>query len=247
MAQPRHLLHAPIREGLISIQFDPVSMEAVKEFSDAIASQYDNVLDIWSHAFELEVGQTALTKNERNATGRRFDTPKQGQPHVVLAQRGELTYSRLQPYGDWQDLRGAAKPLWELFARICKPQRVNRVAVRYINSMPLPLKPGEDFSKYLEASPQIPPELPQAVTAFLQRVVIKDPKTGNLAIVTQALEGAESTGSSDITVILDIDVSRRTQISPEDEAIWTILDTLRDLKNEIFFRHLTEDAVELFA
>lgn len=247
MAQPRYLPRAPIREGLISIQFDPVSMDAIKAFAEAIAPRYDNILDIWSHAFELEVGQDTLMKNERNATGKRFDTPKGGQPHVVLAQRGEFTYSRLQPYGDWQDLRGAAEPLWELFLQVAKPQRINRVAVRYINAMALPLQPGEDFSKYLTASPQVPGGLPQAVTAFLQRIVVQEPTTGNLAVVTQAFEGADSTESSNITVILDIDVSRKIQLAPEDITVWTTLDSLRDLKNKIFFEHLTQDAVELFA
>lgn len=245
MAIPRHLDNAPIREGLINLQFEPVSLEAVEGFSKGIASSYGNVLDIWNHAFELQVGQAAPTRNERSAHGRRFDNPKNGPPHVVLAQRNSFTYSRLQPYGDWDDLRGAARPLWDKFVAAARPSRVTRVAVRYINSMVLPLQPGEDFSKYLTASPQIPAALPQEVSGFLQRVVTRD-ALGNLAVVTQAFEGAQTAGSSDITVIMDIDVFRNTQLKPEADEIWGILDSLRDFKNRIFFEHLTEAAVELF-
>jgi len=245
MAAPRHLNKAPIREGLISLQFEPVPMDAVKEFSEAIASRYDNALDIWSHAFELQLGQATPTRNERSANGRRFDSPKEGSPHVVLVQRNSFIFSRLQPYSDWNDLRGAAQPLWNLFVEIAKPERVTRVAVRYINAMTLPLLPGEDFSKYLTASPQVPPGLPQAVSGFLQRIMTHDSR-GNLAVVTQAFEGAEATGSADITVILDIDVFRNTQLSPVDAQVWGILDNLRDFKNNIFFEHITEATMELF-
>ncbi|WP_431125821.1 TIGR04255 family protein [Variovorax paradoxus] len=246
MATPRHLNNAPIREGLISLQFDAVSLDAVKAFSEAIASGYSNALDIWSHAFELHIGgDLAPTKNERSANGRRFDSPREGPPHVVLAQRNSFTFSRLQPYDDWDDLRGSALPLWNLFVEIARPERVTRVAVRYINAMVLPLRPGEDFSKYLTASPQLPPELPQDVTGFLQRVVTQDSK-GNLAVVTQAFEGAEASGSAEITVIMDIDVFRNAHLRPEDAEVWSILDNLRHFKNNIFFAHLTEDAMELF-
>lgn len=245
MAVARHLENAPIREGLISLHFEPVSTDSIKLFSDTIAANYNNVLDIWSHAFELQLGQNVPAKNERSANGRRFDSPKNGPPHVVMAQRNSFTYSRLQPYSDWDDLRGAAQPLWDLFVQTTKPVRVTRVAVKYINAMGLPLQPGEDFSKYLTASPQIPPALPQEVSGFLQRIVTRDDH-GDLAIVTQAFEGAEASGSQGITVIMDIDVFRNTQLRPEDTEIWGILDNLRDFKNRLFFEHLTEDAVELF-
>lgn len=246
MATPRHLNRAPIREGLINIQFEPVSMEVVKSFGDQIAPRYASGLDIWSHDFAVEVGKVELAKHERSALGRRFDGPNEGPPHVVLVQRSEFTYSRLEPYTDWEELRGAAKPLWEQFVRAARPQRVTRVAVRFVNAMQLPIKHGDDFSKYLEASPQIPPNLPQTASAFLQRIVIGDQATGNIAIITQAFEGMDAAAPPEITVLFDIDAFRPCASAPDSDDIWTVLDSLREFKNDIFFKHLTEAAVDLF-
>jgi len=206
MAVQRHLRNAPIREGLINIQYEPVSFEAIKAFSARIADGYGSSLDIWQAAIEFQLDGGGVPKNSRSPNGCRFDSPKSGPPHVVMAQTTSFTYSRLKPYVDWEELRDAAQVMWDLFTSVAKPQRVNRLAVRYVNVMDLPLEHGEEFSEYLHAAPIIPSGLPQAVSAFLQRVVMVDRDTGDKAIVMQALEEpAALTESPNITVFLDID------------------------------------------
>ncbi len=165
-----------------------------------------------------------------------------------MAQTTSFTYSRLKPYVDWEELRDAAQVMWDLFTSVAKPQRVNRLAVRYVNVMDLPLEHGEEFSEYLHAAPIIPSGLPQAVSAFLQRVVMVDRDTGDKAIVMQALEEpAALTESPNITVFLDIDAFKARQLDAADPEIWNILDGLRNYKNKIFFEHITEKTVEMFA
>lgn len=248
MATPRHLDNAPIREGLINIQYEPVSFEVIRAFSAQVADRYGSALDIWQAAIEFKLGAQAVTKNSRSPDGCRFDSPKSGPPHVVMAQTTSFTYSRLKPYGNWEELRDAAKSMWDLFASIAKPQRVNRLAVRYVNVMELPLGDGEEFAMYLTAAPQVPPGLPQAVSAFLQRVVMLDPETGNKAIVAQAMEEAAGPGdASGVTVFLDIDAFKARHLDASDPEIWQVLGGLRDYKNKIFFEHLTEKTMEIFA
>ena len=47
-------------------------------------------------------------------------------------------------------------------------------------------------------------------------------------------------------IILDIDVSKETKLSPEDSTISDVLSILREIKNEIFFSSVTEKTKELF-
>lgn len=120
------------------------------------------------------------------------------------------------------------------------------MAVRFINLLPLPV-PFDDFSEYLTAAPNVPPNLPQGLSAFLQRVVIVDPAQNRKAIVTQALEESEiSVQTGTVGIFLDIDTFRVARVDSPNPEVWAVLDQLRDFKNAIFFDHITEKTAELF-
>jgi len=127
-----------------------------------------------------------------------------------------------------------------------KPQEVNRVAVRYINEMELPL-PLADFKEYLSAPPEVPAGLPQTLSGFFQRVVMADTVKDRMAAVSQAFEGVQATETADkITVFLDIDAFSQVSMSADSQEVWDKLDELREFKNNIFFEHLTDKTLELF-
>jgi uncharacterized protein (TIGR04255 family) len=83
--------------------------------------------------------------------------------------------------------------------------------------------------------------MPQALSGFLQRVVIPFAVDGTTAIVTQVLEPPKE---GLIPVVLDIDVFVMTRFGVNSHGIWTTLDGLRNVKNEIFFSSVTEKALE---
>ena len=121
-------------------------------------------------------------------------------------------------------------------------KRVNRLAVRYINAIELPLA-GADFDEYLTAGPRIPESLPQFLTSFLQRVVLPFAEVSGHAIITQALEAPTTRG---LTAVLDIDVFAECLIDGADPEIWSKLGQLRIIKNRIFFASLTKKALESY-
>lgn len=247
MATRRHLKNAPIREALIDIQFEPqLTIDSLNSFAEAVKSKFDKQTKIWQQSFGLEFVPDGDSKasSEQAVIGIRFDSEKLG--HVVQARVNGFTFSKLAPYKDWEEVKLAAQQAWQDFVEFSKPETVNRLAVRYINSIEIPL-PINDFSEYFTAPPQIPAKLPQGLTAFLQRVVMVDPKTQSVAVVTQALEEPQSaTQSNRVTIFLDIDSFQVKQLDPSSEELWTTFDVLRDFKNNIFFEHITERAAELF-
>lgn len=247
MAIRRQLKNAPIREALIDIQFEPqLTIDALNSFAEAVKSKFDKQTNIWQQSFGLEIVPegNSKTSSEQAVIGIRFDSEKLG--HVVQARVNGFTFSKLAPYTDWSEVKNAAQSAWQDFVKFSKPETVNRLAVRYINALELPL-PINDFSEYLTASPQVPKSLPQGLTAFLQRVVMVDPKSESMAVVTQALEESQPVAQSNkITIFLDIDSFQVKQFSVSDSELWTSFDVLRDFKNDIFFEHITERAAELF-
>ena len=247
MATRRHLKSAPISEALIDIQFEPhVSLDILNLFAEAVKSKFDRQTNIWQQSFGVEFVQEgdSKTSSEQAVIGARFDSDER--KHVVQAKVNGFTFSKLAPYANWEEINSAAKEVWDEFLQIAKPVNVTRVAVRYINALSIPLPIG-DFSEYFTASPQVPAALPQGISAFLQRVVMIDPKTKSVAAVTQALEEPQAgTISSAVTIFLDIDCFQTRQIAPNDDELWAALGVLRDFKNAIFFEHITEKTAELF-
>ncbi len=164
--------------------------------------------------------------------------------HVAILRTTGFTFCRLAPYADWDEVIGAAEPLWRDFAERCKPELVTRVNVRYINALELPM-PVDDFEAYLTAPPAVPKELPQGLSAFVQRVAIIDPKSLRRAFVTQALEEAQPELKC-LTIFLDIDTFEDVRLEPTSGKIMDVLSGLHEFKNDLFFGHITEKAAELY-
>jgi uncharacterized protein (TIGR04255 family) len=247
MANPRpHLSKAPAREALIDLQFEPaVSLDLVDKFVAIAAPSFESQVDLVEAFVGFGPDGTQATASHA-VIGRRLDSQR---THYVLQCRTSgFTLSRLSPYGEWADLRREASRWWEVFCRVANPQTISRIAVRYINAVKIPL-PMTDFSEYLSCPPLLPEGLPQALSGFLQRVIVPDDQVNCISVVTQALEGQptfDDEGGS-VTVLLDIDVFRTTRIGHAclDDA-WKGLDELRQQKNRMFFAHLTEKTVEMF-
>lgn len=245
MAKPRpHLNRAPIREAVIDIAIAPrVDLPVIAATADRLMSFFEKRSDIWEATIGLQFDEagTHTHKSGSSKVGVRFDSS--APPHVLQCRTNGFTFSRLTPYEDWNQVREAAKPYWALYSESVAPCKVTRLAVRYINALRLPL-PSQDFAEFLTATPQVPSELPQTVTGFLQRVVMTTDSYS--AVVTQSLENVLP-DQQQFVVVLDIDVWRSVALTPQDPSVWDVLDELRNRKNEIFFSHLTEKAVDMFA
>jgi uncharacterized protein (TIGR04255 family) len=246
MSEIRHLAKAPIREAVIDIQVTPpVSLEMLKAISDHLADKPHKAEQVWLEAFGFQINKDGGSSSNTNRNPFGYRLTFENEPYVLLCHLNGFTFSRLPPYKDWPEMSATAKMFWEIFLEIAKPEAVSRIAVRYINSMAIPL-PIMDFADYLESPPTIPKDLPQTIASFLQRFVIVDSPTDKVAVVTQVLE-EQLPESKDKTIILDIDSSKTFEgIAPDTDAIWPVLEELRDFKNRVFFKFLTDKAIRMF-
>lgn len=229
----------------MDIHFEPaLPMEVLTAFNETIRREFADCTTLWQQALDFEVleGGAGVARHEASTApiGYRLSDKSR----VLIVRTTGFTYSRLPPYKDWDELRESAKRLWELFLGMARPETVNRIAVRYINVLPLPIQ-TEDFSVFLKAAPVVPTGLPQGLASFLQRVVMIDPQGNRQAIVTQAMEASQPTDGR-VQIILDIDTFRSRRIGGGSPEVWSGLDSLRDFKNDIFFEHITERTAELF-
>lgn len=161
---------------------------------------------------------------------------------IVQARLDGFTFNRLRPYKEWESFRDEARALWERYCEIARPEVVSRVALRFINKIEMPL-PLRDFKEYILTIPEVAPGLPQGLSGFLMRLVIPDEHSDSIAIITETIEPPQG---DRLPLILDIDVFRERAFAPHEEGIWEAFEHLRTLKNEIFFKSITDRAKGLF-
>ena len=258
------LTNAPIREALIDFQYSsPVSIDMINGFASIAQTRFGQPRSspIWKAPFgfvsnpESATGlppdsQTPnLAQSRREAVGFRLTSAEF--PHVLLCRTTGFTFSRLTPYECWENLRLAAKAEWDSFIKTSSERSelselsVNKVAVRYINELKIPL-PLKDFAQYLACPPEVPSNLPQGVSSFLQQVVIPDSTNDCVSVITQALEPASEPSEHYVSVLLDITVSSTVHVkSMDSDKIWQVLDKLRIQKNKMFFNHITDEMVDI--
>jgi len=247
MPTPRHLKNAPITEAILDFRVKarsdlrPVDFTAVK---DRLSNRLPKVEEMRGLKTIIQVekgqGQPPVVQDV-GPQGYWFKS----QDEKVIAQFriDGFTLNRLRPYTSWEDIFPQAMELWRFYLEVAKPLAVIRLAVRYINHVPLPLGAGK-FENYLRAAPVIPSELPQYVNSFLTRVTIHNPEVGVSAHVTQALQPISD--AHGLTVILDIDAYKEADWLPRDPAIEDTFIQLRRFKNLIFFNSLTDQTLGQF-
>jgi uncharacterized protein (TIGR04255 family) len=236
---------APITEALIDIRATlpaDTSLAALEGYTRGIEDVYPKADKRYSleARFEFDSPQPRVTMPPSTPDGFLFRA--RDESSVVQARMDGFTFSKLKPYEDWKTFSGAAKELWARYVGVVSPIRATRVAVRYLNRIELPV--GVNIGDYLKTVPQIASGIPQDLGSFLMRLVIPDAASGCVAILTETTVPDQS--STVYPVILDIDVFREIKLDPSDPQLWTILEQLRNFKNTIFFRTLTELALESY-
>ncbi|MBI4421818.1 MAG: TIGR04255 family protein, partial [Gemmatimonadetes bacterium] len=221
MAEIRHLARAPITEALadfrvsLSPNFKPEAFQALK---DRLRDRYPAVEEhrFFQTSFKFEIKQGRAMPPGPTSTGLRgyFFRSEDGRDVAQFRVDG-FTYNRLAPYTSWDEIRPEALRLWELYLEIAAPEKLDRVALRYINR--IRLAPAGDLSEHLEVMPAFFPGAPDHLVTFLTRVTSHDPETGNFANVAQALE--RDTDPAAAIVILDIDVYRTSGLELETAKV----------------------------
>lgn len=247
MAEERHLARAPITEAIIDFRVRlPEGFQA-----DRFAGLKEKLHDKYPKAserrfvkkgFQLINGkQVSQVVDEKGLDGYIFKS----EDELAIAQFriDGFTFNKLNPYTSWEEVSREASVLWDLYVDIASPETINRIAVRYINHLNIPL-PLENLSRYFNTTLPVPGSCPGNMRSFLQRVVVRDPELGISANITHALE--ESVDPQFVTVILDIDVYKVETFTIHDQRIWPTFESLRKMKNQIFFGSITEETAGLY-
>ncbi len=242
--RPERLARAPIVEALIDIHVEPQlsHLDELGPFEALARGEFPErkrVIQLQGNV-DFSSDEPKVTSSPAEVKGYAFWTSDNRR--VMQARLNGFSLSHLAPYDRWSALRDDAKAWWKQFCSTTKSAEVKRYAVRYVNRVDLPL-PMKDFGDYLRTLPRVAEGLPQSLSGIFMRLVI--PFQDANVVVTQAIDEAGVTPDK-IPIILDIDVFQTGSVPVDGDELWQKLETLRQIKNDVFFSSLTPTAWRLF-
>jgi uncharacterized protein (TIGR04255 family) len=243
-----HLRNAPIVEAVIDFKVKPKEGVDFKKVENAFSREdfgYYQKGPIAEGTFAISMGpegQIIPPSTASDLVGIRFHSSDD--KYILQVRSNSFTLSRLAPYETWEILISEAKRIWEIYKTRLMPDRIMRIATRYINKLLLPLRAGDELMTYVNSFGKTPEGIPQAVEAFLQKYQLTDRSIDAHVLLSLALNSREPDGR--VPFILDIDAYKEIEKKASDSMIWDEMERLRILKNNCFFGMLTERAKEIY-
>jgi uncharacterized protein (TIGR04255 family) len=238
VARQRQLARPPIKEALIDIRLAQPTPEQFTEQLGTISLPNYIKKPIRFQEVTLEFTDLLKTSAKNEMFGWRFESGEGAR--IVQLRRDGIGFSIMSGYTDWNQIRSLTQDFWNAFlekARI--PPIVDRLATRFINVIEVPIE-NLQFDDYLTAPPRIPELLPQGARRFFQRVEVPF----GPSVIAIIVQGSDEPSPNGVPLILDIDVQTTKETPGDSPDIWTALDNLRKIKNDIFFSSVTERALE---
>ena len=247
MPRIRALREPPIAEAIIDIRIitrPGFQAEKFSELTEQLKERFPKRDERRGARFKIQMGPSGPIPPEHEDLGfQGYFFRNEDEKLIAQFRIDGFTLNRLKPYTSWEEIFPLAMDLWNLYQSVALPVRVTRVALRYINQLPL-LPNANTIDRYLRTPPLVPEELPQHLMAFFSRITIQEPHTNNTAHIAQALEA--DTASQQGKLLLDIDTFTTKDLASDVPTISAAFQQLRDFKNLIFFSYLTEEILEHF-
>jgi uncharacterized protein (TIGR04255 family) len=237
---------SPITEAVIDFRVelpDDVLLPTLATANTGQEAEYPVGQELLSLGGEISIGVSTAGMISSTPIGYLFNSSDQ--KRIYQARLNGFTFSRLAPYELWEPFRDEAYKLWEVYQRIARPQKITRVAVRYINRLDLP-SPLNDLKEYLKTLPEVSPDLPEmALSGYFMQVQIPQIELEGTLILTQTIVPPPPNQPDVVSVLLDIDLFREANLPEAKTACWGILEELHTRADKVFEACITERTKEL--
>jgi uncharacterized protein (TIGR04255 family) len=241
-----HYERAPITEALIDIRVEPSQI------------RFEDLQGLGTHLDDYPVQETRNFEAVTIQFGTGIAPTREQKPWSIVFRNKDnnqvaqfrvdgFTFSRLEPYQDWEHLRDEAKRLWDIYCRATEPRKILRVAVRYINVLNLPGEKVEP-EEYLNIFPVVPQNLPAGLRdfgPFSMRLPFHQSDLHGILMMNQGNTPMSKPGC--IAIVLDLDLYVDNPPVTSEQELWGFLEKLRERKNLYFEASITDKTRELIS
>lgn len=167
------------------------------------------------------------------------------QTQLVQIRLQGFSFNRLQPYTALDDYFQEIETTWKEFVQITQPIQLNSIRLRYINRIDLPFERGAiELNDYFKVVPQLPDEENMQYENFITQSDIRDKLTGHNAKIILSTQQKQN---HPLVCLLDITAISRSQVEVNDwGSILVAIESLRQLKNRIFYNTLSDKCLQLY-
>ena len=163
------------------------------------------------------------------------------QKKKFIIAEGTLTYIVEDKYSSWADFEKEISVLLQKCEPILINCIVNRLSIRFINQFVFEnFDDPTEYFKTLISSSEDQVSIPYPLIKYGFKLTL-DVKENTYAIVNQNLDRVRDK----YVYIFDIDVLNRTDLMFENATIVSVIQELREIKNNIFFSNITEKLIAL--
>ena len=220
-------------------------MDKLVSLSETFADQYPHSGKQNLHEAGIEIQKDKqLVFRSKDHGLHRIIIKTEDKTQVAQLRLDGFTFSRLEPYIDWPHFSSQASELWKEYFACVKPDEITRIAVRFINQMKIPPTSFSNLNKFLSVAPSVPGDIQAKPDNLLSKLTMNFPDKNIQANIIQAIK-VNSKSETD-KIILDIDVFQNESFEVCEDIITSTLTNLKEIKNDVFFKSITEETVEIF-
>ena len=233
--------NAPIKEAVFDIQvfnINEISQGNLDEIHLLIKEKYPNKRKVFNFSSSIDLQESGSISNDTKSEFKGVIFSNKNSQKQVQYRNDGFSLNFLSPYSNWNEFFNEAVELWNIYVSILKPTKVNRIALKYINKIDIPL-PINNFQDYVTNMPPIPKSLPQMYNHFFMQIQVPCEDSRYSAVITETME---TPTNKIIPFILDIDVFKNV----ENDFEINDFNYLRDVKNIIFEDFITDNTRKLF-
>lgn len=244
-----HLPRAPIVEAVIDIRARAARNLDESSFRSRLEPKLDGYGFLDSlreiHGEVKLVGGMPPSQTVRDVGWKGVRFRSSDGKHIAQFNRDGFVFSRLEPYINWGQLYVDSHRLWKIFREMAQPVEIQRVGLRFINRIKLPV--GElRFEDYIQPAPVPPSGLDLPFLGFMHNDTLAVPGHPYALKVIRTIQPPPSAGASGPALILDIDVFTAQAFELDETVLGRRLLEMRWLKNKVFFGSITKKALEMF-
>jgi uncharacterized protein (TIGR04255 family) len=238
-----HLARAPIVEAVIDIRAQvtaPLNESLVRATVKANRANltYHDTTHEYRHRFKIAPQEEPQNLVENVGwKGVRFRSSDNRD--IVQFNRDGFVISRLKSYDSWDAFSSCAIDAWNLYASISNAQVVERIGVRFINS--ISYDPAQSVGDILLGLPTVPQSLGLSCSQFFYQDTLRHADSTYEANLIRTIQNA---GQKNPALILDIDVFTTRSFPRSDDILKMHLSEMRVLKNRLFFGSITPKTLD---
>lgn len=249
------LENPPIVEAVLDIRVfkeSPIDPNKFSNLEGVIGDDYVGKKTISLFEAKLpaanQVGPEGKPEFSNLVHGYRYETAKDHFQFLAMLRVDGMALSLLGEYSSWERLFEEAQRLWGIYFSSVQPDGIVRLGTRFINRINLS---GRTHSDVFTAPVPKPGKVGGRLESLqvVSKYSYSDYETPIKAILRHTLEEFDNTESSAI-----IDIDAFVELTGDNEqpahgkltSVESFLDSLRAVKNDLFFKSLTEEAIQSF-